>query len=386
MAEVRIEHLVKIFPGGLRAVDDVNLKITDGEFLILLGPSGCGKTTTLRCVAGLERQTSGNIWIGDRIVNTLSPGERDIAFVFQFYALYPHLNAYENIAFPLRATKVPRDEIDRRVKEVADILRIHHILYKRPKSLGSGEQQRVALGRAIIRRPQVFLMDEPLTNLDAALRSDMRVELKHLQQELAITVLYVTHDQTEAMSMGHRIAIMNRGVLQQVGTPLEVYQNPATLFVAGFIGNPPMNLIPVRRVGDVLEGTDSPLRLVLGPHMADQIKQRQSAMPSAGSEPVPSTSPGQTLSPGAGGNELVLGARAEDIHLTGCGNPGDLSAIVATREPLGDETIYSVALNGRLILITTGPTVYFKPGDKVELHFDRSRIRVFDAATEKALL
>jgi len=378
MAEVRIERLVKIFPGGLRAVDEVNLKITDGEFLVLLGPSGCGKTTTLRCVAGLERQTSGDIWIGDRIVNALSPGERDIAFVFQFYALYPHLNAYENIAFPLRATKVPRDEIDRRVKEVADILRIHPILRKRPRSLGSGEQQRVALGRAIIRRPQVFLMDEPLTNLDAALRSDMRVELKHLQQELAATVLYVTHDQTEAMSMGHRIAIMNLGVLQQVGTPLEVYQNPATLFVARFIGNPPMNLIPVRRVGDVLEGTDSPLRLVLGSPMADPIKQRQRA--------VPSTSSGQVSSPWAGGHELVLGARAEDIRLTGCGNPGDLTAIVATREPLGDETLYSVALNGRLILITTDPTARFKPGDKVELHFDRSRIRVFDAATEKALI
>jgi multiple sugar transport system ATP-binding protein len=361
MAEIRIEHLVKIFLGGTRAVDDLSLRVADGEFLVLLGPSGCGKTTSLRCVAGLERQTSGDIWIGDRLVNDLSPSERDIAFVFQFYALYPHLSAYDNIAFPLRATGVPPTEIGQRVKEVADTLRIHPVLYKHPKNLSSGEQQRVALGRAIIRRPYVFLMDEPLTNLDAALRSDMRVELKYLQQKLGTTTLYVTHDQTEAMSMGHRIAVMNLGVLQQVGTPLEVYQNPATLFVAGFIGNPPMNLIPVELDGDCLQGADNRCQVTLDSAIANQIRQKQS------------------------GRALVLGARAEDVSLTGDG-AGDMLASVATREPLGDETVYSVALNGKLILVTTGPTVYFKPGDQVSLRFDRSRMHVFDATTQKTLV
>ena len=361
MAEIRIEHLVKIFLGGTRAVDDLSLRVADGEFLVVLGPSGCGKTTSLRCVAGLERQTSGDIWIGDRRVNDLSPSERDIAFVFQFYALYPHLSAYDNIAFPLRATGVSPAEVGQRVKEVADTLRIHPVLYKHPKNLSSGEQQRVALGRAIIRRPHVFLMDEPLTNLDASLRSDMRVELKYLQQKLSTTTLYVTHDQTEAMSMGHRIAVMNLGVLQQVGTPLEVYQNPATLFVAGFIGSPPMNLIPVELDGDRLKGIDNRCQLALDAAIADRIRQQQS------------------------GRALVLGARAEDVSLTGDGD-GDMRAAVATREPLGDETVYSVDLDGKLILVTTGPTVYFKPGDRVSLRFDRSRMHVFDATTQKALV
>ena len=361
MAEVRIEHLVKVFPNGTRAVADVSLAVPDGEFLVLLGPSGCGKTTTLRCVAGLERQTSGDIYIGERVVNSLPPGERDIAFVFQFYALYPHLSAYDNIAFPLRATRVAPDEIDRRVRRVAETLRIQHVLRKRPARMSSGEQQRVALGRAIIRRPRVFLMDEPLTNLDAALRGDMRVELKHLQQELGVTTLYVTHDQTEAMTMGHRIAVMNLGVLQQIGTPLEIYQRPATLFVAGFIGDPPMNLIRVALAGDALEGAGGHLRLALAPGAADAIRQRQR------------------------GRDLVLGVRAEDIRIAGDGD-GDMRAEIATCEPLGDQMLYSAALDGQYIQIVTAPTVRFAVGETVSLSFDRSRMRVFDAVTEQALL
>jgi sn-glycerol 3-phosphate transport system ATP-binding protein/multiple sugar transport system ATP-binding protein len=230
MASVTINHLVKRFPlpkgsdsDSFLAVDDVNLDIDDGEFLVLLGPSGCGKTTTLRCIAGLEEQSEGEIYIGETLVNGLPPGDRDIAFVFQFYALYPHMSAYDNIAFPLRSVKEDKAEVSRRVLEIAKLLRIEHILRRRPNSLPSGEQQRVALGRAIIRRPHVFLMDEPLTNLDAALRADMRVELKRLQADLRTTMVYVTHDQTEAMSMAHRIAVMNQAVLQQVGTALEVY-------------------------------------------------------------------------------------------------------------------------------------------------------------------
>ncbi|MCZ7542238.1 MAG: ABC transporter ATP-binding protein [Anaerolineae bacterium] len=361
MAEVRIENLVKVFPNGTRAVNDVSLAAPDGEFLVLLGPSGCGKTTTLRCVAGLERQTSGDIYIGERVVNDLPPGERDIAFVFQFYALYPHLSAYDNIAFPLRAVGVAADEIDRRVMRVAETLRIKHVLRKRPRSMSSGEQQRVALGRAVIRRPQVFLMDEPLTNLDAALRSDMRVELKHLQRELGVTTLYVTHDQTEAMTMGERIAVMQLGDLQQVGTPLEVYQYPATLFVASFIGDPPMNLIPVTLEGDALQGASGHLSLALAPDVAGAIRQKQS------------------------GPGLVLGVRAEDITLSG-GDEGDMRGEVTTREPLGDQALYSVGLDGQFIQITTAPTTRFGVGDAISLSIDRSRMRVFDAATERALV
>src|SRR5258707_8633374 len=245
MAQVTIKVMVKRFPNGALAVANLNLSVADGEFLVLLGRSGCGKTTTLRSIAGLERQTSADILIGDRIVNDLPPGLRDIAFVFQFYALYPHMSVYDNIAFPLRAAQVKPDEVDRRVKNVAQQLRIEHVLKRRPNQLASGDQQRVALGRAMVRRPQVFLMDEPLTNLDASLRADMRVELKHLQSDLGVTMIYVTHDQTEAMSMGQRIAVMNLGILQQVGAPLDIYERPQTLFVAGFIGNPPMTLVNV---------------------------------------------------------------------------------------------------------------------------------------------
>lgn len=361
MAEIRIQDLTKVFPNGTVAVRNLNLDVADGELLVLLGPSGCGKTTTLRCVAGLEIQTSGDVWIGDRVVSDLAPGERDIAFVFQFYALYPHMRVYDNIAFPLRATGVPRDEVDRRVRPVAETLRIRHILRERPKRLSSGEQQRVALGRAIIRRPQAFLMDEPLTNLDAALRADMRVELKHLQHELGTTMLYVTHDQTEAMTMGNRIAVMNLGVLQQVGTPLEIYERPNTLFVAGFVGNPPMNLIPMELAGDALKSDDGQ-QVTLERSMADLIRLKQTS------------------------GELVLGVRAEDIRLTSGGSGGDLRAEIATREPLGDQTLYSVILNGQMIQVTTGPTERFEVGDSVGLHLDRSRLRVFDAATERALV
>src|SRR5690349_2488642 len=274
MAEIRINHITKRF-GDFVALHELDLTIHDGEFLVLLGPSGCGKTTTLRSVAGLERQTSGDIYIGDTLVNDLPPGDRDIAMVFQFYALYPHMSAYDNIAFPLRAQKVQPDEVDKRVRAVARVLRIEHLLRRRPKQLSGGEQQRVALGRAMVRRPRAFLMDEPLTNLDAALRADMRAELKHLQHELATTMVYVTHDQTEAMSMGQRIVVMNRGLIQQIGTPLEVYARPATLFVAGFIGSPPMRLIDCRLQNGgapVLASADGALRVPIDGAIAERVR------------------------------------------------------------------------------------------------------------------
>ncbi len=242
MAEVHLRNLSKRF-GDVTAVQDLNLTVCDGEFLTLLGPSGCGKTTTLRMIAGLENQSSGDVRIGSRLMNGVPPGQRDVAMVFQLYALYPHLSVFENIAFPLRTQKVSRTETDRRVREAAQLLGIEHLLDRRPSKLSGGEQQRVALGRAIVRQPQVFLMDEPLTSLDPRLRSATRVELKRLQRTLQTTMVYVTHDQTEALSMAQRIAIMNQGKLQQIATPLDIYNRPATLFVAGFVGTPPMNLI-----------------------------------------------------------------------------------------------------------------------------------------------
>ncbi len=360
MAEIRIQNLVKIFPGNTRAVDDVSIHVADGEFLVLLGPSGCGKTTTLRCVAGLERQTSGDIYIGKRLVNAMPPADRDIAFVFQFYALYPHLSAYDNIAFPLKAARLPKAEVDQRVHQVAEMLKINHLLDRRPKRLSSGEQQRVALGRAIVRRPQVFLLDEPLTNMDASLRADMRVELKHLQQELGVTTLYVTHDQTEAMVMGQKVAVMDAGKLQQVGTPLEVYNHPATLFVAGFIGSPPMNILDVTlEAGPSLVNSDGAFRLPVDTALAEKCPPR---------------------------TPLKMGIRSEDLHITSDPTAGDMPAEVYVVEPLGDETIYSLRFAGNhLMLAKAPPTLDLKVGDKVGVRFERSRLHIFDVATGKAL-
>lgn len=363
MAEVKIEKLSKRYsPDTPLAVDNLNLDIADGEFLVLLGPSGCGKTTTLRCVAGLETETSGEIKIGKRMVNGLPAGERDIAFVFQFYALYPHLSVYDNISFPLRAQNINKDDIDRRVQEVAQLLRIEKILNRRPTSLPSGEQQRTALGRAIIRRPQVFLMDEPLTNLDASLRTDMRVELKHLQADIGTTMIYVTHDQTEALSMAHRIAIMNLGVLQQVGTPLEVYNKPKTLFVAGFIGTPPMNFIECQLTGSngIFNKSGT---FKLKNSRTDKLK----------------TVLDDTSTP------LIFGIRAEDVSLVGNPAEGQVQGEITVREPLGDETIYEVEVGENIMMIKTEPTLIFNPGDNVGLNFDESRMHIFDANTEKVI-
>src|SRR6476469_3619365 len=345
MAEIRINHITKRF-GDFVALHELDLTIHDGEFLVLLGPSGCGKTTTLRSVAGLERQTSGDIYIGDTLVNNLPPGDRDIAMVFQFYALYPHLSAYDNIAFPLRAQKTPPDEVDKRVRAVAQVLRIEHLLRRRPKQLSGGEQQRVALGRAMVRRPRAFLMDEPLTNLDAALRADMREELKHLQHEVSTTRMYVTHDQIEAMSMGQRIVVMNRGLLQQVGTPLEVYARPATLFVAGFIGSPPMRLI------------DCSLQNGGAPALAN----------SSGTLRLPID------------QQLVVGVRPEEVLIDGAQSP-DFEATVVAREPLGDETIYDLDLGDQLFQTRQPPSLRLPIGQRVPVRLDRSRLRIYDKRT-----
>ncbi len=361
MAQIKIDHMIKRFPNGALAVNNLNLTIADGEFLVLLGPSGCGKTTTLRSVAGLEHQTSGDIFIGDRLVNDLPPGLRDIAFVFQFYALYPHLTAYDNIAFPLRATQMKATEVDSRVREVASTLRIEHVLKRRPNQLASGEQQRIALGRAMVRRPQVFLMDEPLTNLDASMRADMRVELKHLQSDLGVTMIYVTHDQTEAMSMGQRIAVMNLGVLQQVSAPLDIYERPQTLFVAGFIGNPPMTLVNVTLDAENdIRCADFAFRL--SDVMAQEIKRKQTQ------------------------SNLVFGVRAEDVALDNRSTSGDVRGSVVTLEPLGDETIYTIKVGETLFRASTPPDRRYTVGETLALTFNRDRIHVFDASTQQRVL
>lgn len=360
MAEVLINNVVKQFsPDAPLAVDHVSMHVSDGEFLVLLGPSGCGKTTTLRMVAGLETATSGDIFIGEKRVNNLPPGARDIAFVFQFYALYPHLSVYDNIAFPLKAQRVNVKDIDQQVRRVAHQLKIDHILNRRPNRLPSGEQQRVALGRAMVRQPQVFLMDEPLTNLDAGLRAEMRVELKHLQQELNTTMLYVTHDQTEAMSMSHRIAVMNEGVLQQIGTPLDVYNHPATLFVARFIGSPPMNILPCTINGGQLFHPSLSMPLDYSTARAYDIGRDVSAL---------------------------LGVRAEDLHITTSGEQPHASGVIAVREPLGDETIYHVDLGDATLLVKTPPREVYRPGERVGLNIDATRIHLFDPATEQTML
>src|SRR5919206_177276 len=249
MASIKYDHVWKRF-GEVSVLKDLDLDINDQEFLVLVGPSGCGKTTALRCLAGLEEITDGNIYIGDRIVNDVPPKDRDIAMVFQSYALYPHMSVYDNMAFGLKLRKTPKTEIDQRVKEAADMLGIAHLLDRKPKALSGGQRQRVALGRAIVRNPAVFLMDEPLSNLDAKLRVQTRSEISKLQQRLKTTSVYVTHDQIEAMTMGHRMAVMNAGKIQQVGTPLEVYDKPANVFVAQFIGTPPMNFFDATIAND----------------------------------------------------------------------------------------------------------------------------------------
>jgi len=362
MASISIRDLRKNF-GATVAVAGVDLDIADGEFMVLLGPSGSGKTTTLRCIAGLERPDAGDIYIGEVRVNTLSPADRDIAFVFQMFALYPHLSVYNNIAFPLRAQKTPKEEIDRRVREAARVLQIGHLLSRRPSQLSGGEMQRVALGRAMVRRPQAFLMDEPLSTLDAKLREEMRAELKRLQADLKATTVYVTHDQVEAMSMADRIAVMHNGLLQQVGTPGEIYDRPATLFVAHFVGSPGMNFIPCRLSEDngALIAERAGFRLPLAQPPAEEVVEQ------------------------ARGRALVLGVRPEDVAVSMEGGGNFLPAEVYVVEPLGSENIVDLKVGEQVIRAKTAPT--FKPpmGALAYFRIDQERMHLFDRETERAL-
>jgi multiple sugar transport system ATP-binding protein len=360
MATVRIEHVTKRF-GDTVAVDDISLDVADGIFMVLLGPSGCGKTTTLRMIAGLEHPTRGDIYIGSRRVNDLSPADRDIAFVFQFYALYPHLNVYDNIAFPLRAQHVPKSEIDQRVHRIARILKIESLLSRRINQLGSGEQQRTALARAMIREPQVLLMDEPLTNLDAQLRSEMRTELKHLQHERHTTTIYVTHDQVEAMAMADLITVMNLGKIMQIGRPMEVYNHPANLFVAGFVGTPPMNFIQGECTNGTVRSTSITVPLTDG---ASKVVAEKCS-----------------------GRKVIIGVRPEDVHLepTTAEN-GVARAEVYAVEPLGDETLVNLQLGEEQVRTRLGPLVPYRPGDIVSVTLDPKKLHIFDAQTEQAIL
>lgn len=357
MAGVTLIGVSKAF-GKVLAVRDFTLTVRDGEFVVLVGPSGCGKTTLLRMVAGLEQVTKGEIRIGDVRVNDLPPKDRDVAMVFQNYALYPHMNVYENMAFGLRMRRLPQREIDARVREAAAVLGIDHLLKRRPRELSGGERQRVALGRAMVRRPKVFLLDEPLSNLDAKMRLHMRAELKRLHARLQVTSIYVTHDQIEAMTMGDRIVVMKDGVIQQVGTPGEIYNRPRNLFVATFVGTPSMNLFPVR-----LEWHES-AALVVG-------KGLRLVLP-----------PGRV----GGGcpRDLVLGVRPQDMTLVspqGNAGMGTVRGEVEVVEPMGAQTMLHCSADGQQFTALVSPEQVVRPGDVVVLAIDTAHIHLFDSAT-----
>jgi multiple sugar transport system ATP-binding protein len=362
MARVLLKDLNKVFDGN-HVVKNVNLEIADREFVVLVGPSGCGKTTTLRMVAGLEEISSGTVSIDGTVVNNLAPMDRDIAMVFQNYALYPHKNVYENMAFGLRMRKFEKSEIDKRVKQAAEILGIHALLERRPRQLSGGQRQRVALGRAIVRNPRVFLFDEPLSNLDAALRVQMRVELKRLHDRLETTAIYVTHDQVEAMTLGDRVVVMKDGVVQQQGRPLELYERPANRFVAGFIGSPAMNFVSATVAsGDGLWVESPGVRLRVPPAKADGMRAYS-------------------------GQRVILGVRPEALRPANGADGSDYSfeSVVEVVEPLGSEILLNVRAGGTPIVARVEPSTRVNVHEKVRLALDPARVHFFDASTEAAI-
>ncbi|HEX2141646.1 MAG TPA: sn-glycerol-3-phosphate ABC transporter ATP-binding protein UgpC [Candidatus Limnocylindria bacterium] len=361
MATVTFDHVYKRYSADVIAVNDLNLEIADGEFLVLVGPSGCGKTTALRCVAGLETISDGKLYIGDRVVNDVAPKDRDIAMVFQSYALYPHMSVYDNLAFGLKLRKTPKADIDRRVKEAAGILGLERFLDRKPKALSGGQRQRVVLGRAIVREPAVFLMDEPLSNLDAKLRVQTRAEIARLHQRLGTTTVYVTHDQVEAMTMGDRIAVMRDGLLQQVGTPQELYDRPRNVFVAGFIGSPAMNFATTRTEGE---------QLMLGNARLDLSG---AAAQAAKSKPA--------------GSELLIGFRPEHLDVAdGRGDTVRIPARVDVVEYLGNEELIHAQAEGNEVVALIPSDRRVKPGDQVDLTVPVDKLHVFDPETEKSLV
>jgi len=363
MARVRLKDLNKKFD-GTHAVKDVNLEIRDHEFVVLVGPSGCGKTTTLRMVAGLEDITSGEISIDGKVVNNLAPMDRDIAMVFQNYALYPHMSVYQNMAFGLRMRKFEKADIDSRVRRAADVLGIQALLERRPRQLSGGQRQRVALGRAIVRNPRVFLFDEPLSNLDAALRVQMRVELKRLHDRLETTAIYVTHDQVEAMTLGDRVVVMKDGMVQQEGGPLELYERPANRFVAGFIGSPAMNFIPatIAPQGDALWAEAPGLHVRVPPQKSEALRRYSGA-------------------------RVIMGLRPEALRpATGGASPEfAFDATVEVVEPLGAEILLDTRVGETPVVARVEPSVRVSPHERIRLAFAPEGVHFFDAGTEAAI-
>jgi multiple sugar transport system ATP-binding protein len=360
MATVTFDHMVKRYPGDVLAVNDLNLEINDGEFLVLVGPSGCGKTTALRCVAGLEEISDGRLLIGDRVVNDVPAKDRNIAMVFQSYALYPHMSVYDNLAFGLKLRKTPKDEIKRRVADAGKILGLDQLLDRKPKALSGGQRQRVALGRAIVREPSVFLMDEPLSNLDAKLRVETRANIARLHQRLGTTTVYVTHDQVEAMTMGDRIAVMRDGLLQQVGTPQDLYDHPNNVFVAGFIGSPAMNFATASiNDGGLTMGSQ---KLGMSGHLSELIHGR------------------------AQGSNVLLGFRPEHLDLVQQGDAAlRIPAKVDVVEYLGNEELLHAQIEGAEIVALVPSDRQVAAGAQVEFTVPADKLHLFDPETEKTL-
>ncbi|HIT17286.1 MAG TPA: sn-glycerol-3-phosphate ABC transporter ATP-binding protein UgpC [Candidatus Caccosoma faecigallinarum] len=369
MATLKFKDINKIYDNKFQAVFDFNLDVNDHEFIVFVGPSGCGKTTTLRMVAGLEEITSGELYINNRLVNDIAPKDRDIAMVFQSYALYPHMTVYDNMAFGLKLRKIPKEEIERRVNEAAAILGLEPYLNRRPKALSGGQRQRVALGRAIVRNPKVFLMDEPLSNLDAKLRVQMRSEIIKIHERVGATTIYVTHDQTEAMTMATRIVVMKDGYIQQIGTPKEVYNNPANIFVGGFIGSPAMNFLKGKYIDDcfVIEGskTERTIKIFIPEKLRPNIQ-------------------------GYENDEVILGIRPEDIHINGeivQKYPKSATEVECdVVELLGHELIVYGYMNGQRIIVKTSANNDIQVHDKILFTFDMNKVHFFDPTTTEVLV
>ena len=369
MASLSLKNICKVYPNGFEAVKDFNLEVEDQEFIIFVGPSGCGKSTTLRMIAGLEEISSGEFYIDGKLMNDVEPKDRDIAMVFQNYALYPHMTVFDNMAFGLKLRKVPKDEIKRKVEEAAKILDLEKLLDRKPKALSGGQRQRVAMGRAIVRNPKVFLMDEPLSNLDAKLRVQMRIEIAKLHQRLGTTIIYVTHDQTEAMTMGDRIVVMKDGVIQQVDTPQNLYDMPCNMFVAGFIGSPQMNFLDgtLIKKGD-LYGVD------LGGDVIPLPKEK--------------TADGKLDS--YVGKKVKMGIRPEDIddepEFMAKHPDCHLEAQVDVSEMMGAEIYLYLEYKGNKMTARVAPTSKARNGDKVRVAFDPHKVHLFDVETEQTIL
>ena len=372
MASLSLRGIYKKYPGGFVAVTDVNLEIKDKEFIILVGPSGCGKSTTLRMIAGLEEISEGELYIGDRLVNDIAPKDRDIAMVFQNYALYPHMTVYDNMAFGLKLRKVPKDEIDRKVKEAARILDLEHLLDRKPKAMSGGQRQRVALGRAIVRSPQVFLLDEPLSNLDAKLRAQMRTEIAKLHQKLGTTFIYVTHDQTEAMTMGDRIVVMKDGVIQQVDTPQVLYEKSCNKFVAGFLGSPQMNF-----VDSILKKNGSRYYVEFG----SNSQKYQVEIPEA--KVVPELA-------NYVDREVTMGIRPESVHdeemYLSNATTGIIDCDVEITEMMGAETFLYLQCAGIPLTARVSPRSTAKPQDTIKVALDPNKIHLFSKEDDKTII